>query len=181
MGVVDNRTFKEAMLRGQGIHKNEQGKSLKSLSFQSESEEVERYQSAYTGMLNVSGMVMALKRIFLDEGIFTIRVTFMGPNLCILEELVKGEVEIFVEERRSWWERWFKSLNPWKPGDVDMERIVWHRISGIPCHVWGLRFFIMLVELRGSIIKCDEQILAKLNMEEARICIKTSTKDMIND
>lgn len=45
---------------------------------------------------------MALKRIFMDETIFTIRVTPLGPNMCILEYLVKGEVKAFVEEKRNW-------------------------------------------------------------------------------
>lgn len=110
-----------------------------------------------------------------------IRVTPIGPNMCILEDLVKGEVETFVEEKRSWWERWFHSLNSWKTGDVDMERMVWLRITGIPCYVWGLSFFSMLAELRGSLIKCDDQTMTKLNMEEARLCIKTSFKNLIND
>lgn len=166
------------MLQGQGSHKGDQVKTLKSLSFQNEREKVERYQSAYTRELKAPGMAMTLKKIFLDEGIFIIRVTPLGLDMCILEDLVKGEVEIFVEERRSWWERRFQSLNPWKTGDVDMKRVVWLTITGIPCHVWGLRFFSMLADLWESLIHCDEQ---RLNMEEARICIKTSSKEMIND
>lgn len=49
-------------------------------------------------MLKDSGMAAELKNMFLEEGIFIIKVTLLGPNLCILEDLVYGEVELFIEE-----------------------------------------------------------------------------------
>lgn len=89
----------------------------KSLWFCSEREKVKRYEKAFTGVLKDLGMALILKKIFLDEGIFSIRVTSLGPNLCILKDLVTREVESFVEERRSWWEKWFVSLRPWRSFD----------------------------------------------------------------
>lgn len=43
---------------------------------------------------------MDLKKIFLEEGIFSIRVTMLEPNLFLLKDLVDGEVEVLIEERR---------------------------------------------------------------------------------
>lgn len=47
--------------------------------------------------------------------------------------------------------------------------------------MWGVKFFTLLFDLRGYFIKCDDITLARLSMEEARVCIKTSCKELIND
>lgn len=126
-------------------------------------------------------MVASLKKIFLDEGFFSIRVTSLGPKLCILKDLVLGELEAFVKEKRSLWERWFFSLRPWNAKDVDTDRLTWLHIKGIPCHAWGLKFFNLIANVKGTFVECDEATLSRVSMEEARVCIQTSCKNLIND
>lgn len=77
------------------------GVAPKSFTMKSEEEYVSRYIKAYMGVLKDSVLASSLKKLFLQEGIFIIRVTILGPNLCLLEDLVHGEVEIFIEERRE--------------------------------------------------------------------------------
>lgn len=72
--------------------------------------------------------------MFIEEGIFSIRVTPLGPNICLLEDLIGEDVGVFLEERRLWWEQWFDSIRPWEPTDVDKERMLWLKIYGVPCH-----------------------------------------------
>lgn len=144
----------------------------KFLRFSPEEEEVKRYERAFTGVLRESLSSSTLKNIFLDEGLFTIKVTSLGPNISILEDLVLGEVDNFVEERKCWWEKWFVSIQPWRPCDVDVDRFAWLCIRGVPCHMWNTNFFKILINNKGTFIKCDESTLAKFSMEEARVCIK---------
>lgn len=124
---------------------------------------------------------MDLKHHFHEEGLFSIRVTILGPNLCILEDLVSGEVESFIEDRRGWWEQSLSIIRPWDPSDVDTDIILWLRITGISCHAWGDKLFKVLAEIRGMFIKCDEQTMTRYKMDEARVCIKTGWKEVIND
>lgn len=123
-------------------------------------------------MIKNPGADIYLKKVFLEEGISYIRVTYLGPNLCILEDLVGGKVELFIKERRSWWEQWFTLIKPWEQTDIDREIMVWLNLIGVPCHAWDERLFTLLVETRGCFIKCDEETKLKLRMDEARINIK---------
>src|SRR3954470_16792978 len=101
-----------------------------------------------------------MKKLFIEEGIFTIRVMPLGPNLFLLEDLIFGEVELFIEERRQWWEQWFSSIRALKSSDIDVERLVWVKVLGFPGHAWGLKLFKIISESYGAFIKCDEQTLA---------------------
>lgn len=60
--------------------------------FSTEKEELNRYRKAFTGIIKAPEVAMDLKQLFHEEGLFSIRVTLLGPNLCILEDLVCGEV-----------------------------------------------------------------------------------------
>lgn len=132
-------------------------------------------------VVNESIEISDLKKIFMEEGMFTIRVTALGPNLCLLEDLVLGEVETFIEERRNWWEGLFKLIKPWNPGDIDEERMLWIKISRIPCHAWGVKLFKVIAERYGSYIRSDEQTITGSVMSEACILIKTKRMDLINE
>ncbi|XP_058726466.1 uncharacterized protein LOC131597816 [Vicia villosa] len=121
-----------------------------------------------------------IKQIFYEEGLFSIRITLFGPNLCVLKDLVRGEVEALIEERRGWWENWFSSIRPWAPNDVDTERLTCLRIYGIPCNVWGEGFFKLVTETVGTFIKCEESTETRFRMDDARVCIKTGRRELIN-
>lgn len=73
-------------------------------------------------------MASELKNLFIEEGIFTIIVMPLGPNFRLLEDLIYGEVEIFIEERKDWWGEWFSCIHAWKPSDIDSELLAWLKI-----------------------------------------------------
>lgn len=106
----------------------------KSITFHPNPEDYCHYSKAYVGKIKNPGVIINFKKIFMEEGLFSIRVTSLGPNLCLLEDLVGGEIESFLEERKGWWEQWFTSFKPWEPKDIDAERFVWIKLRGIPCH-----------------------------------------------
>lgn len=45
----------------------------------------------------------------------------------------------------------------------------------------GERLFTLIAETRGSYIKCDEEILLKSRMDEARFCIRTKWTEKVED
>ncbi|CAI8587405.1 unnamed protein product [Vicia faba] len=86
-------------------------------------EEIKCLEKVVVGIMKISGMAFNMKQIFHDEGIFTIRGIPLGENLCMLEDLVEGDVANFIKERKKWWEQWFKMFGQWRLIDVDDERI----------------------------------------------------------
>lgn len=135
----------------------------------------------FTGRIKKPGVDIDLKKIFMEEGFFSIRVTSLGPNLFIMEDLVEGEVEVFIEEKREWWEQWFSCIKPWDPNDIDEERFAWIRILGVPCHAWGERLFVLIAESFGYYVKSDEETILKSRLDEARVCIRTKTRNKVEE
>lgn len=146
-----------------------------------EAEDHKRYGKTCTGVLRDPEMAPAMKNLFLQEGIFTIRVTILGPNLCLLEDLVYGVVEIFIKERREWWQQWSKGISPWKTSDIDLERLVWITVTGVPFHARGIRLFKLLADSIGSFIKCDDHTLSKFRVNTTKVFIKTKQISLINE
>lgn len=77
------------------------GEISKSFLMLSDEDDLNRFGRAFIGTLRDSAMAQDLKKVFLEKGIFTIRVTILGHNICLLEDLVFGEVEILIEEHRE--------------------------------------------------------------------------------
>lgn len=172
--------------RNQGFNKAELGSCsqpgvpVKSINISSSAEDLARYRKAFTRILRNVGEVVDIKKKFLEEGIFTIRVTLLGPNLCLLEDLEGNDVEVFIEEKKIWWEQWFLSIKPWHPHDVDTEILVWLMFMGVPCHDWGERLFKAIGNKIGFYVKSEEETLLKTRMDEARVCIRYWGMEMIN-
>lgn len=94
--------------------------------------------------------------------------------MCLLEDLIEGEVDYFIKEKRSRWSYWFNSMRPWKDCNIVIDRVVWVRILGIPCQACGNRFFKSVVNKIASFIKSDESTTTKLHMDVEQISLRTS-------
>lgn len=68
------------------------------------------------------GHAYGVSQILIEEGIFTVVATPLGPNLCMLEETVEGDLEALLKEGTEWKSRWFKEVRKWKPLDVECFR-----------------------------------------------------------
>lgn len=134
-GWVDNKSFVEIITnRKHMTFETGEPSSIRTLNMHVEEVDLIRYEREFTRVLKDTEVSYEIKNFFLQEGIFTIRVMMLGPNLFLLEDLIFGEVEIFIEERRRWWEQWFRSIRAWDPKYVYLDIFVWLWISGIPCH-----------------------------------------------
>lgn len=123
---------------------------VKTINFSPSKDDLVRYNKSFTRTLNNPRDVVDIKKFFLEEEIFTIRVTPTGPKLCLLEDLEGDDVEAFLVERKLWWEKWFISIKPWHPSDVDTERMVWRKVMGVPCHARGESLFKVIANEVGS-------------------------------
>lgn len=105
----------------------------------------------------------------------------MGANLCLLEDLVEGEVKALVEDERIWLGQLVKEVRKWKLEDVDPERVTWLRCYGLPYHVWNMRFFEFLSATLGIYVCSDYNISREVRMDVARIMIRTRCASVINE
>ncbi|XP_058759365.1 uncharacterized protein LOC131632637 [Vicia villosa] len=179
-GRVMGRTYADVTQRRSGDI-NAEKQVLRTVIYQPNQENHIQYSKAYTGRIKEPEKMVDFKRLFHEEGIFNIRVTSLGPNICLLEDLVGGDVETFTEERKSWWSQWFWSISPWKPRDIDTGRFAWLKVMGVPCHAWGEKCFSLLVGDRGKLVKSDEATMLKHRMAEAIVCILTESKERIEE
>ncbi|KAI5430646.1 hypothetical protein KIW84_035018 [Lathyrus oleraceus] len=121
------------------------------------------------------------KKNFQSEGYFDFSIKPLGPNLCIFEDVEEGAVEVFVDEGHNWWRKWFTSIDRWKPGHVDEERLMWVRCLGIPCHAWTVEFFGAFVGLFGSFVRADFNTASRKVLDSARLLVRTRSKRWFNE
>ncbi|XP_058776191.1 uncharacterized protein LOC131650502 [Vicia villosa] len=137
----DKRSFAEVVNKDRetgGRKSEDQGLSF---CYKSKEEIRERLNKAYVGKVIVSGSAYNIQTHFEMEGFFAIKVSPMGGNLCLLEEMEDGYIEDLIGEGETWWRTWFSEIKKWEEDRVDDSRVAWIRIYGIPPHAWNDGFF----------------------------------------
>lgn len=124
--------------------------------FKSSSDVRDRLKKAYIGEVLFPGETHNLQTHFAIEGVFSIKISPLGPNLCVLEELDEGIIEELVCESSLWWKQWFRFVRPWKKSDIDSERVLWIKVFRVPCQAWSVEFFISVANNLGNYIWVDE-------------------------
>lgn len=71
----------------------------------------------------------------IEEGIFSIQATPLGPNICRLEEPVDGDLDLILNDGGDWKNKWFREVKKWDPSDVECSRASRISIFEIPCYV----------------------------------------------
>jgi hypothetical protein len=142
---------------------------------------MEKLQKAFVGVVHEPGMTYNIQSAFHRQGYFGVKVTPLGANLALLEGQEDGEVKALMEDAKGWMDQWFKEIRSWCPSDLDAERTIWLRIYGVPSHAWNESFFTQLVKPWGSFINEDEGTLKKSTMDVARLMIRTSCQQIIDE
>lgn len=68
------------------------------LRFFPNEEGLSRFQKAFIGIIENSGLTYRMQDIFHARGYFFVKVTPLGENLCLLEEHEDGELKALMEE-----------------------------------------------------------------------------------
>lgn len=48
------------------------------------------------------------------EGVFSVKITPLGANLCLLEDLEEAFLVDMLDDGCTWWKRWFNLIRPWQ-------------------------------------------------------------------
>ncbi|XP_058726543.1 uncharacterized protein LOC131597900 [Vicia villosa] len=152
----DNRSFAEVVNKERencSRKKEEQGLSF---CYMSKEEDRMRLNKAYVCKVIVPGSAYNIQTHFEMEGFFAIKVSLMGGNLCLLEEMEEGYIEDLIGEGETWWRTWFTEIKKWEDAKVDDSRVVWIRIFGILAHAWSSDFFMGIADTMGTFVCIDE-------------------------
>lgn len=148
------------------------------LKFNVDDKVVEQLNKAFVGVVSKSGTTYGTQDEFTRRGILEVKVTPMGANLVLLEEMEEGALSKLLSE--IWISEWFGEIRSWCSGEIDNERIVWIRCFGVPAHAWSNEFFSFLVAGIGEFICVDDSTLKKKTMDVARILYKTKVHDLVS-
>ncbi|KAI5411580.1 hypothetical protein KIW84_056589 [Lathyrus oleraceus] len=129
------------------------------LKFTSNEVELSRFHKAFIGVVENIDLTYRMQDIFHSEGYFSVKVTPLDTNLCMLEKLEDGDIKALIEEASSWLGQWFKKVRACQPKDVDSEKTTWNRCFGIPCQAWFFRIFEFLTSIIGTFICCDDNTI----------------------
>lgn len=149
--------------------------------FQSDAEHRSRMEKAFLGNVCIPGSAYNIQMHLDMEWVFTIKVTLLGGNTCLLEEREVGFIEYFIREGETWWKSWFSKVKKWDAGAIDVGRDAWLRIYGIPAHVWKLEFVVALARKWGRFICLDDHTAKGEAFDVARIMINTPISLVIPD
>ncbi|XP_058763176.1 uncharacterized protein LOC131636584 [Vicia villosa] len=177
--VDSNRSF-AAIVQGK---EEENGNLNHKAIFSYSSQQVlrDRWRKAFIGEVIFAGDSYNIQTHLEIDGFFSIKDHPLGANLCLLEEMEEGIIQELIDEGEWWWKQWFKSIRPLKSRDVDSEQVVWVRVYGVPCHVWGTEFFETLANQLGSFICVDDNTVSGDNMDIARVMIRVPSNFVLSN
>ncbi|XP_058761119.1 uncharacterized protein LOC131634461 [Vicia villosa] len=146
-----------------------------------EEAEMSRFEKAYVGVVETSGITYNIQEAFHTEGYFKVKATPLGVNLCLLEKHEEGETKALIEEAKDWVGQLFSDIHPWSPGDVDNERLTWMRGYELPCHAWYPKVFEFISSLVGIYVCSDDETREHKRMDVARFLVRTKYSLVLNE
>lgn len=79
------------------------------LEYFTKEEDVERFWKAHVGFVVTPDSSYNIHTHFKMECYFSIKITLLGANTFLLEEMEVGEIKDLMREGNSWWSQWFQS------------------------------------------------------------------------
>ncbi|MCI14967.1 hypothetical protein A2U01_0036102, partial [Trifolium medium] len=107
------------------------------LEVQTDPDMFKKLQQCYVGYLNHIEEAENFQVSLWMEGYQRIKASSLGLDLVLLTSPEDGEIESAVAKNRSWWEKWFSTVKPWRPDLLPKGRRLWVRLFGVPLHIWG--------------------------------------------
>ncbi|XP_058776839.1 uncharacterized protein LOC131651188 [Vicia villosa] len=162
---VDGRSF-AAVTSNKGDHPIEKAAQLE--YNMGEDEVWQRFRGAYVGEVRYASLTYNLQEVLDGEGVFGIKITPLGANLCLME--ARDDKDVFndlIEDKDSILEKWLGKIQPWKPEAVDKER--------------DLGFFEFISKPWGSFIMAAAETRNQEKMDVAHFLIRARYLSTIDE
>lgn len=155
-------------------------KNICDVWYNASEEELSSFKKMYVGVMKDAGSTHMVQEWFSMQGFFSVKVTPMGANLVLLEEMEEGIIPALIEDASDWIHEKFDDIRKWSQSEVDNERLVWVRCHGIPVHAWNNEFFSAIARKFGTFLGVDENTRKNESLDLARILIRTKDYDVFN-
>lgn len=139
-----------------------------------------RYRKMYVGYVKQPSTSYRIQDWFCMQGVFSVKITPIGANSVLMEDVEEGTLEELVNDTGGWLYEWFEDIRSWQPYVRDAERFVWIRCHGIPTHAWGEGICRMMANTIGNFVDVDENTRKRSTLDVARFMIRTSYYGVIN-
>lgn len=154
--------------------------NISEVCFNVPEEEMQKFNKMYVGVVNIPGSTYSVQEWLSMQGVFSVKVTPMGANKVLMEEMEEGIISALVSDASEWIHQKFDDIRLWSPAEADNERVVWVRCHGVPIHAWNEEFFACLARKFGDFLGVDEATRKKTSMDIARIRIRTRSYYVFN-
>ncbi|MCI17992.1 DUF4283 domain protein [Trifolium medium] len=115
------------------------------------------------------------------EGSFVDQTTPLGLDLILLTSPDKDGISTAYESNKTWWERWFSTLTPWRPNILPKRRRIWVRLFGVPLHIWSWEGFKKIIWRYGKLLYLDPETSEQSRFDVARAQIEVSYLEMVDE
>lgn len=103
-------------------------------------------------------------------------ITPLGGKLLLIRTNSEEPIKKVIGRFDEWSGFWFDWCREWKHIDVNQNRIIWTRWTGVPLHAWNFRFFSLVSSKIGRFVEMDENTRSRKRLDAARIKISTSLR-----
>lgn len=163
-----------------GFRNPDQSRCVPRVVYNASNDELARFNRMYVAEVKNAGGTHMVQEWFSGQGVFSIKVTPMGANLVLLEEMDDGYIQAILDDSEEWFYEVFSDIRKWSQKEIDNERVVWIRCHGIPLHAWNNDFFSELALNFGTFLGVDENTKKKNTLDVARVLIRTKCYDVFN-
>lgn len=99
-------------------------KNLCDVWYNASEEELNKFKKMYVAKVRYAGSAHMVQEWFNLQGFFSIKVTPLGANLVLLEEVEEGIIPALVSDAKEWIDEHFDDIRGWCPSELDKERVV---------------------------------------------------------
>lgn len=136
-------------------------------------EERNGFRNEMVAIVKETGDAYGVSKILIEEGIFSMISTSLGPNIFLLEETNEGDLELLLNDAGVWKNRWFKEVREWRKTDVECYRAIWISIYGIPCFIRNKKFCEALISDIGIMANNKSLEEKALRLDVTKIMVLT--------
>jgi len=105
----------------------------------------------------------------------------IGGKKVFLHSLNHKAVLETVNDAKSFFSQFFTNLLEWHPKMLNLERMIWLCMYGIPLHVWNMDFFTKVLSSKGCILLTDLCPSNISRLDFARFYFQTPMMGSLND
>lgn len=104
-----------------------QKRCLANMEFSVGMDQIHKLGNAYVGKVCIPGTTYCFQDELHRQGYFDMKATPMGANLVLLETDDVEDMQSLINDGREWLTQWFSEVQPWRPREIDNERLTWIR------------------------------------------------------